>query len=114
MRPASPVFLLDAGIDVAEVNQPPPHLKARRGNDDKIDAEAAARKALSGQATAVPKTTTGVVDSIRVLRLARDSAVRSRTRTIVQLRSLLITAPAELCNELGEHLVIDYAEPESP
>lgn len=50
-------FLLDAGIDVAEANQPHPHLRARRGKDDKIDAEAAARKALSGQATAVPKTT---------------------------------------------------------
>lgn len=95
-------FLLDAGIDVVEVNQPHPHLRARRGKDDKIDAEAAARKALSGQATAVPKTTTGVVESIRVLRLARDSAVRSRTRTIVQLRSLMVTAPAELREQFTE------------
>ncbi len=95
-------FLLDAGIDVVEVNQPHPHLRARRGKDDKIDAEAAARKALSGQATAVPKTTTGVVESIRVLRLARESAVRSRTRTIVQLRSLMVTAPAELREQFTE------------
>ncbi|MGV9193144.1 IS110 family transposase [Microbacterium sp. MC2] len=95
-------FFLAAGIDVVEVNQPHPHLRARRGKDDAIDAEAAARKALSGQATAVPKITTGVVESIRVLRLARESAVRSRTRTLVQLRSLLVTAPAKLREQLTE------------
>jgi transposase IS116/IS110/IS902 family protein len=39
-------FLLDAGIEVVEVNQPHPHLRARLGKDDKTDAEAAARKAL--------------------------------------------------------------------
>lgn len=95
-------FLLESGVDVVEVNQPHPHLRARRGKDDSIDAEAAARKALSGQATAIPKVTTGVVESIRVLRLARESAVRSRTRTIVQLRSLLVTAPARLREQLTE------------
>jgi transposase len=95
-------FLLDEGVDVLEVNQPHPHLRARRGKDDAIDAEAAARKALSGQATAVPKTTTGAVESIRVLRLARESAVRSRTRAIEQLRSLLVTAPTALREQLAE------------
>jgi transposase len=95
-------FLLGAGIDVVEVNQPHPHLRSRRGKNDTVDAEAAARKALSGQAAAVPKITTGVVESIRVLRVARDSAVRSRTRTIVQLRSLLVTAPAELRERLTD------------
>lgn len=94
-------FLLGAGIDVVEVNQPHPHLRSCRGKNDTVDAEAAARKALPGQAAAVPKKiTTGVVKSIRVLRVARDSAVRSRTRTIVQLLSLLVTAPAELRERL--------------
>jgi transposase len=47
-------FLLESCVDVVEVNQPHPHLRARRGKDDSIDAEAAARKTLSGQATAAP------------------------------------------------------------
>lgn len=72
-------FLLARGVDIVEVNQPHPHLRARRGKDDAIDAEAAAMKALSGQATVVPKNTTGVVESIRILRVSRDSAIRSRT-----------------------------------
>jgi transposase len=89
-------FLLERDVEVVEVNQPHPHLRARRGKDDAIDAEAAALKALSGQATVVPKLTTGTVESIRILRVARDSAVRSRTRAQLQLRDLLITAPAAL------------------
>jgi hypothetical protein len=56
-------FLLARGVDIVEVNQPHPQLRARRGKDDAIDAEAAAMKALSGQATVVPKNTTGVVES---------------------------------------------------
>lgn len=43
-------FLLEAGIDMVEVDQPHPHPRALRGKDHKSDAEAAARKALSGQA----------------------------------------------------------------
>jgi transposase len=42
-------FLLGEGVDVFEVNQPHPHLRARRGKDDAIDAEASAGKALSGK-----------------------------------------------------------------
>lgn len=95
-------YLQKSGVDAVEGNQPHPHLRARRSKDDKIDAEAAARKALCGQAAAVAKTTTGVVEPIRVLRMARESAVRSRTGTILQLRSLLVTAPAELPEQLTE------------
>lgn len=95
-------FLLARGVEVVEVNQPHPHLRARRGKDDAIDAEAAAMKALSGQAAVVPKTTTGVVESIRILRVSRDSAIRSRTRAQLQLRDLLITAPAQLREQITE------------
>lgn len=95
-------FLLEQQVEVVEVNQPHAHLRARRGKDDAIDAEAAALKALSGQADAVPKKTTGIVESIRIIRLARDSAVRSRTRALLQLRDVLITSPAELREQITE------------
>jgi hypothetical protein len=72
-------FLLEQGVDVVEAKQPHAHLRARPGKDDAIDAEAAALKALSGQASASPEKTTGAVESIRIIRLARHSAVRSRT-----------------------------------
>jgi hypothetical protein len=46
------------------------------GKNDTRDAEAAARSVLSGQATAIPKGRDGIVESIRVLRNARASAVK--------------------------------------
>lgn len=103
-------FLLARGVEVVEVNQPHPHLRARRGKDDAIDAEAAAMNALSGQAAAVPKSTTGVVESIRILRVSRDSAIHSRTRAQLQLRDLLITVPARLREQIAERTTAAFIE----
>jgi transposase len=89
-------FLLDAGIDVREVNTPHAHTRAHRGKNDAIDAEAAARKALAGEAAAHPKTTTGTVEAIRLLTLARSSAVKARAVALTQLQDILITVPASL------------------
>ena len=47
--------LTEAGIGVVEVNRPNRQLRRRRGKDDFTDAEAAARAALNGEATALPK-----------------------------------------------------------
>ncbi|WP_426513172.1 IS110 family transposase [Dactylosporangium sp. McL0621] len=85
-----------AGIKVVEVNRPHPHTRARRGNNDAIDAEAAARKVLAGECTAVPKDTTGIVEAIRQLHLARASAVQARTAALNQLDDLIVTAPADV------------------
>lgn len=89
-------YLLGAGVHVVEVNTPHRHTRARVGKSDAIDAEAAARKVLSGEATTVVKDTTGPIESIRVLRVARDSAVKSRSAALTQLQDLLVTAPGEL------------------
>ena len=93
-------FLVGAGVQVVEVNQPHRHTRARRGKSDLIDAEAAARKVLSGEATVAPKATTGLVESIRLLRAARESVVKARAAALTQLQSLLVTAPAELREQL--------------
>ncbi len=93
--------LLTAGIDVVEVNTPHPHTRARKGKDDSIDAEVAARKVLAGDATARPKDTTGVVESIRLLSIARASAMKSRSIALVQLQDALVTAPAKLREQIS-------------
>lgn len=67
-----------AGVSVIEVNQPHAHTRARRGKSDAVDAEAAARKVLAGECTAIPKDTTGIVEAIRQLLRARGSAVHAR------------------------------------
>ena len=54
----------------------------------------AARLFQAGKAKAVPKQTDGIVESIRLLRVARHSAVKSRSAALVQVRDLIITAPA--------------------
>lgn len=89
-------YLLGAGIRVIEVNQTHRELRHQRGKSDAIDAEGAARKVLSGEATSVPKDTTGCVEAIRQLHVVRASAVKARTAALEQLGELLTTAPAEV------------------
>lgn len=93
--------LAAAGIVVVEVNRPNRTMRRRRGKSDTVDAEAAARAALNGEATVVPKAEDGIVESIRVLRVAYTSARSSRTRVALQIRDLIVTAPDQLRKVLG-------------
>lgn len=93
--------LVSEGVRVLEVNQPHAHTRRRRGKTDAIDAEMAARHALSLRSEVTPKQTTGIVESIRQLRVARDSAVKSRSVAMVQLGDLVRTAPSELREQLA-------------
>jgi transposase len=101
--------LTDAGVPVTEVDLPHRHVRSRRGKDDVIDAEQAARKVLSGEATARAKDTTGVVEAIRQLKVARDSAVKSRTIALQQIRDLLVTGPDDLRQELARKSLLAKA-----
>jgi transposase len=93
-------YLREHKVRVVEVNRPHSHTRRRVGKSDPIDAEMAARLFQAGKAKAVPKQTDGIVESIRLLRTARQSAVKSRSAAIVQLRDLIITAPQELRDQL--------------
>ena len=94
-------YLREHDITVVEVNQPHAHTRRRVGKSDPIDAEMAARLFQADQAKAVPKQTDGIVESIRLLRVARHSAVKSRSAALVQVRDLIITAPQELRDQLS-------------
>ncbi|MBK4348189.1 IS110 family transposase [Lacisediminihabitans changchengi] len=89
-------YLIGAGVSVVEVNSTDRATRARRGKTDLLDSIAAAQKVLAGMATATPKDTTGTVETIRILTMVRDSAVRTRTQALNQLKDLRITAPATL------------------
>ena len=86
-------YLAGEGVRVIEVNQPHAHVRHRRGKTDTIDAEAAARKVLSGEATGQVKATGGRIEAIRNLRVARNSAVKSKVAATVQLGQVIVTAP---------------------
>lgn len=49
----------------------------------------------------MPKDTTGVVESIRQLKVARSGAIKGRSAALVSLGALIITAPASLCEQLN-------------
>ena len=84
------------GIVVVEVDRPNRQIRRRLGKSDPIDAEAAARAALSGTATVTPKRRDGAVEQIRVLVIARRSARMQRNQTLNQLRQVVITGPDEV------------------
>lgn len=84
------------GVDVVEVNRPNRQLRRRRGKSDTVDAEAAARAVLNGEATSVPKAADGIVEAIRALRVVFCSTRNARTRVANQIRDLLVTAPDQL------------------
>jgi transposase len=90
-------FLRRAGHVIVEVSRPPRKGERRlSGKSDPVDAEHAARAVLSGKATATPKLGEGVVESIRLVKIARDGAVRSQSQAIQTLKAVLVTAPDDL------------------
>ena len=93
-------FLRRRGHLVLEVNRPDRVLRHVRGKDDTIDAEAAARAVLSGAAKAVPKAADGAVEMIRQIKIAKDTAVKARSQAIITLKTVIVTAPAELREKL--------------
>lgn len=104
--------LAAADIDVFEVNQPDKANRRRRGKNDTIDAEAAARSVLNGQATALAKGGQGPLEMLRMFKVAKTSAVKSRTQAINQLRAVLVSADSMLRDLSTAKLVqrcIDWA-----
>jgi transposase len=99
-------YLLTAAIEVVEVQRPGRVTRHQEGKSDVVDAYSSARQALTGTSAAtgralgLPKVNTGVVEAIRMLKLARDSAVKHRTAAYSQLRDLVTTAPPAIHDEL--------------
>jgi transposase len=79
-------------VRVIEVNRPNRQKRRLRGKSDPVDAEAAARAVLSGEATVIPKSGDGPVEALRQLRVARGGAIKARTAAANQLHSLIDTA----------------------
>ena len=72
-------------VTVVEVDRPDRRARRRQGKSDPLDALAAARAALSGEANGTPKTRSGPVEAIRALRVARRGAVKARSAALNQL-----------------------------
>lgn len=95
-------FLSRENIQVIEVNQPDRATRRKRGKTDAVDADAAARAVLSGRADVTPKTGEGPAADMRVLRLAKESAVKARTQAKNQLKAVLVGIEPEIPESLSD------------
>jgi transposase len=93
-------FLTAAEVEVVEVQRPNRQHRRRHGKSDPADAIGAARAVLSGEAVGAPKTATGQLEAIRLLQVARRSAVKARSQAANQIHGVITTAPDELRHTL--------------
>ncbi len=93
-------FLCEQGHIVLEVGRPNRQFRHQKGKTDHLDAESAARAVLGGQATALPKSGTSTVEMIRHLKVARDTAVKSRTQAVLTLKAIIVSVPVALREQL--------------
>jgi transposase len=92
--------LLLADLDLYEVNRPEKSTRVKQGKSDPIDAYSAAEQVRTGRATGRAKLTTGVVESLRMLKVPRDGAVGERTAAYSQLRDLITAGPTSIHDAL--------------
>lgn len=97
-------YLTAQQVPVVEVNRPNRQLRRRRGKSDVTDAVSAARAVLNGDAQAEPRhSSDGPAEALRVLRVARRSAVNQRSAVINQIQALINTAPEAIRTQLESH-----------
>lgn len=89
-------YLQQAGITVLEVTAPDKSVCRKRGKDDTIDAENAAHAAYAGRRTVTPKTRDGMIESLRVLKVCRKTAIAARRIALQMIQMQIIPTPDEL------------------
>src|SRR6266536_2802865 len=80
------------GETVLEAGRGPRDERRLRGKNDPLDAVRAARAALASEKLVLPRTGQRR-EALRLLLVARRGAAEVRRRTLVQLRSVIVTAP---------------------
>jgi transposase len=88
-----------SGEQVHEVDRTSRCERRLRGKDDQLDAVRAGRSALADDQRSRPRAGEHQ-EALRLLLLARRTAVDTRKVALVQLRSVIVTAPDELRDEL--------------
>jgi len=91
--------LREAGEVIYEVERPR-RRERRAGKTDRIDALMAAKRVLSGEGLATPRTR-GTRRALQAILAVQRSCVGERTRLLNQLQSLCVTAPASLRERIG-------------
>src|SRR6266542_236117 len=92
-------FLAGRKETVLEISRTPRPERRLRGKDDSLDAARTARAALASEILAVPRSGERR-EALRLLLVARRSAVDVRREALGQLRGVIVTAPDQLRQEL--------------
>ena len=92
-------YLAERGEVVLEVSRTPRTQRRLRGKDDALDATRTARAALASEKHALPRAGERR-EALRLLLVARRSAVDVRREALTQLRAVIVTAPEPLRQEL--------------
>ncbi len=94
-------FLQQQQVEIMEADRPDRGDRRARGKTDSFDAEAAARAMLAQRLRTRPKAADGDTESLRLLRVARRGAVKARIQADQAMRAIVITAPAELREQVA-------------
>lgn len=89
-------FMQRAGIQVLEVTTPDKLDRRRRGKNDDLDAQNAAHAAFAGKRTVTPRSRDGMVESLRVLKACRKTAVAARRVALQLIQNTIVCAPDAL------------------
>ena len=92
-------YLVERGETVLELSRAPKGERRLRGKDDTLDAVRTARAALASETLTLPRAGERR-EALRLLLLARRSAVDVRREALGQLRAVIVTAPDQLRQEL--------------
>jgi transposase len=92
-------FLAGRRETVLEVSRTPRAERRLQGKDDELDAVRTARAALASQTLALPRAGERR-EALRLLLVARRSAVDVRREALSQLRAVIVTAPEPLREQL--------------
>ena len=92
-------YLAGRGETVLEISRTPRTERRLRGKDDSLDAARTARAALASETLALPRSGHRR-EALRLLLVARRSAVDVRREALGQLRGVIVTAPDRLREQL--------------
>lgn len=89
-------YMQVAGVDVLEVTAPDKQDRRRRGKNDDFDAQSAAHAAYARRRTVTPRSRDEMVESLRVLKVCRKTAVQARRIALQIIQTTIVCAPDRL------------------
>jgi len=100
-------YMQAAGVETLEVTALDKLDRRRRGNNDDFDAESAAHAAFAKRHTVTPRSRDGMVESLRVLRVCRKTAVQARRIALQMIQMTIVCAPDKIRDPLRSMTLLE-------